>query len=248
MSVAIHFLLFSEMMTYQVLSFELIIECRLFSSCLSFQVSNWYSSSCSGWHDSDLCGLYHINSLTLCSTTEILAGAWWTGDNEVTLCIFPNHRLGCGLVGSVVLYPGMQFPQTLSYHPSSCQSPWQRHHFAPSDQRWQRESVLVAQSCSTLCDPMDCSLPGSSVRGILQARILEWVAMPSFSRFSWPRDPAQVPCISQSEPLAKPWRWRRLLVIRVPQASSLAGAFNPPRVPVNNSFIKLSQLSLSCVL
>ena len=35
------------------------------------------------------------------------------------------------------------------------------------------------QSCSTLCDPMDCSPPGSSVHGILQARILEWVAMPS---------------------------------------------------------------------
>ena len=39
----------------------------------------------------------------------------------------------------------------------------------------------VAQSCSTLCDPVDCSPPGSSVHGILQARILEWVAI-SFSR------------------------------------------------------------------
>ena len=38
----------------------------------------------------------------------------------------------------------------------------------------------VAQSCPTLCDPVDCSLPGSSVHGILQARILEWVAI-SFS-------------------------------------------------------------------
>ena len=36
----------------------------------------------------------------------------------------------------------------------------------------------VAQSCLTLCDPVDCSPPGSSVRGILQARILEWVAIP----------------------------------------------------------------------
>ena len=35
------------------------------------------------------------------------------------------------------------------------------------------------QSCPTLCDPMDCSLPGSSVPGILQARALEWAAMPS---------------------------------------------------------------------
>ena len=41
----------------------------------------------------------------------------------------------------------------------------------------------VAQSCPTLCDPMDCSPPGSSVHGILQARILVWVAI-SFSRGS----------------------------------------------------------------
>ena len=46
----------------------------------------------------------------------------------------------------------------------------------------------VAQSCPTLCDPTDCSPPGSSVHGILQARILEWVAI-SFSRgSSWLRD------------------------------------------------------------
>ena len=47
---------------------------------------------------------------------------------------------------------------------------------------------LVAQSCPTLCHPMDCSPPGFSVHGILQARILEWVAI-SFSRgSSRPRD------------------------------------------------------------
>ena len=38
--------------------------------------------------------------------------------------------------------------------------------------------VLVAQLCLTRCDPMDCRLPGSSVHGILQARILQWVAIP----------------------------------------------------------------------
>ena len=40
-----------------------------------------------------------------------------------------------------------------------------------------KKRVLIAQSCPTLCDPMDCSPPGSSVHGILQARILEWVAV-----------------------------------------------------------------------
>ena len=39
--------------------------------------------------------------------------------------------------------------------------------------------VLVAQSCPTLCDPIDCSPPGSSVHGIPQARILEWLPFPS---------------------------------------------------------------------
>ena len=53
----------------------------------------------------------------------------------------------------------------------------------------------VAQSCPTLCDPMDCSPPGSSLHGILQARVLEGVAI-SFSRgASPPRDGARVSCI-----------------------------------------------------
>ena len=52
--------------------------------------------------------------------------------------------------------------------------------------------MLVTQLCLTLYDPMDCNLPGSSVQGILQAEILEWVAI-SFSKdFSPPRDQAWV--------------------------------------------------------
>ena len=52
------------------------------------------------------------------------------------------------------------------------------------------------QSCLTLCDPMDCSPPGSSVHEIFQARILQWVAI-SYSRgSSWPRDQTCIPCIS----------------------------------------------------
>ena len=52
--------------------------------------------------------------------------------------------------------------------------------------------VLVTQSCLTLGNPMDCSPPGSSVHGILQARILEWVAIPLSRGSSWPRDQIQV--------------------------------------------------------
>ena len=54
-----------------------------------------------------------------------------------------------------------------------------------------------ARSCPTLCDPMDCSPLGSSVHGIFQARILEWVAI-SFSRqSSWPRGWTCISCISR---------------------------------------------------
>ena len=51
---------------------------------------------------------------------------------------------------------------------------------------------LVAQLCPTLCDPLGCSRPGSSVHGVLQARILEWVAMPSSRGSFQPRDQTQV--------------------------------------------------------
>ena len=55
--------------------------------------------------------------------------------------------------------------------------------------------IISAQSCLTLCDPMDYSLPGSCIHGILQARILEWVVI-SFSRgSSHPRDWTHVCCV-----------------------------------------------------
>ena len=61
-----------------------------------------------------------------------------------------------------------------------------------SHYQWKKSESEVAQSCPTLCDPVDCSPPGSSLHGILQARILEWVAI-SFSRgSSRPRDQTRV--------------------------------------------------------
>ena len=54
--------------------------------------------------------------------------------------------------------------------------------------------VLVAQFCSTLCNPLDYSPPGSFVQGILQARILEWVAIPFSRRSFWPKAWTQVFC------------------------------------------------------
>ena len=56
--------------------------------------------------------------------------------------------------------------------------------------------MFFAQSCPTLCDLMDYNLPGSSVQGILQVRILEWVAIPFSRGSSQPRDQTQVSCIA----------------------------------------------------
>ena len=92
-------------------------------------------------------------------------------------------------------------------------SPWKFAHNHPSPSRCDLSSFRLTilkeyicrleslwrcwSSCSVMfdsCDPMDCGLPGSSVRGISQARILEWVAT-SFSRgSSCPRDGTQVSC------------------------------------------------------
>ena len=76
------------------------------------------------------------------------------------------------------------------------------HHF-PTLAFWRFKSLhyhhekvkaLVTKPCPTH-DPMGCSLPGSSVHGISQARMLEWVAIPFSRRSSWPRDQIQVACI-----------------------------------------------------
>ena len=58
--------------------------------------------------------------------------------------------------------------------------------------------VLVTQSCPTLCNPMDCSPPDPAVHGILQERILAWVAIPFSRGSSWPRDLTRMSCIADS--------------------------------------------------
>ena len=54
--------------------------------------------------------------------------------------------------------------------------------------------VKSLQSCPTICNTMNCSPPGSPVHGILQARILEWIAMSSSRGSSWPRDQTLISC------------------------------------------------------
>ena len=97
----------------------------------------------------------------------------------------------CPLTGwpFVFFLPGLLLqPITVKSTPSSLKLPSVPH--LPST----GVGGLVAKSCPTLCDPMDCSLPGSSVHGIFQARIMKWLAI-SFSRgSSRPRDRTPVSC------------------------------------------------------
>ena len=87
----------------------------------------------------------------------------------VSKCLDKKHLIASHLKG----YPG-----------AWGSAPIQRTEIPPNDS----PSCLVAQLCLTLCHPVDCSPPGSSVRGISQAKILGWVAMLSFRRSSRPTD------------------------------------------------------------
>ena len=72
-----------------------------------------------------------------------------------------------------------------------------------SSQHFLQHVCCVSQSCPTLCNPVDCGLLGSSVHGILQARMLEWVAMPSLRGSSQPRSPTMQKDSLPSEPPEK---------------------------------------------
>ena len=78
----------------------------------------------------------------------------------------------------------------------------------PSAPRAHLSCFLVAKSSRTLHDPMDCSLPGCSVHGISQARIVEWVAIFFSRESSWPRNQTHVSCLAggffTTEPPGKP--------------------------------------------
>ena len=94
-------------------------------------------------------------------------------------------------------------PRSLRTHHWELRNHWIRQNFTLALDRispwsYRKLQVVCAQSCPTLCDPMNCSLPGSSIHGILQARILEWVVI-AFSRgSSRPRDSTCLTCISRT--------------------------------------------------
>ena len=97
----------------------------------------------------------------------------------------------------------------------------------------------VAQSCPTLCDPMDCSLSGSSIHGIFQARVLEWIAI-SFSRgSSWPRNRTQVSRIAGRRFTF--WATREALIIRlVPEKNDLLS-------DLSHYYLGILVITLNCI-
>ena len=103
-------------------------------------------------------------------------------------------------------------PKTASGRRESCA--WKPSAAAlPAGLPWSASAVtvcarLVTESCLTLCDPVDCSPPGSSVHGILQETMLEWVAVPSSRESSWLKDQTRSLALQAeslpSEPPGKP--------------------------------------------
>ena len=75
-------------------------------------------------------------------------------------------------------------------------TPATEHGSATRDRLFSSWKVIIAQLSLTVCNPWDYSPPGSSVHGILQARILKWVAMPFSRRSSWLKHQTQFSCIA----------------------------------------------------
>ena len=83
----------------------------------------------------------------------------------------------------------------------------------------------LPQSCPTLCDPMDCNPPVSSDHGILQARILEWVVMPSSKGSSWPRDWTHISHVSCIGRQGGAYTCNRILAIKKSEIVPFAAAW-----------------------
>ena len=102
------------------------------------------------------------------------------------------YEMGLWFLAAVILTVKTHFPIFVDV--------WKCYYYIFGSIGWKQWfpgcGVLFAQSCLTLCGPVDCSPPGSSVHGILQAGILEWVAYPFSRGFSWPRDWSWVSCIA----------------------------------------------------
>ena len=170
-----------------------------------------------------------VPSLCWSSKSTLLAPCWRCFSPASVcvrsyLCTYPFHW---GLCNQQCVKPGHQLKFPVLWDPSGTDS----NTLAPRWEPASLHSVLLSaelcacwpvvlwlrnlhvcmyakllHSCPTPYNPMDCSLPGASVHGILQARILEWVAMASSRGSSWPRDRSHISRIGRQVllPLAPP--------------------------------------------
>ena len=127
----------------------------------------------------------------------------WMGSLSLLQRIFPTQELSWGLphcrwiLNQLSMREAKDCEDGLKYKAVASTSwiVWSLQTYFLSHPLYQQvksKVVSKAQSCLTLCDPMDCSLPGSSVHGIFQAIVLEWIAI-SFSRgSSQPRNRTRV--------------------------------------------------------
>ena len=126
-------------------------------------------------------------------------------------------------------------------------APLKRHWFS----RCVRQNSAAAaaakslQSCPTLCDPMDCSLPGFSVHGIFQARTLEWVAISFSNAWKWK---VKVKSFSRVWLLATPWT----AAYQAPPSMGFSGQQYLSGVPLpsprqNSNLLPPPKISISCL-
>ena len=131
-----------------------------------------------------------------CAHTHVLSHVWpfatpWTVAHQAPSSMeFPRQEYWSWLP-----FPSPRDLPDLRIQPMSLVSPAVADGFFTS---WATRVVHAKSLHSSLdlCNPVDCSMPGSSVHRILQARILEWVAMPSSRGSSRPRDRTHISCIS----------------------------------------------------
>jgi len=161
-----------------------------------------------GWGKSS--GGGHGNSLQyFCLENPMDRGAWWAIVHRVTKSwtwlnwlTMHTHTVTCwyptvfiiSLYSSTWLYYFKLLPRKIQLENKFivCFSIYENPFKGTSD--CSKFQCVHIQLCLTLCDPMDCSPPGSSILGIILERILEWVAISSSRGSSWPRDPTSVSC------------------------------------------------------
>ena len=140
------------------------------------------------------------------NTTEILEGKMWNkgvvramlplkpGEDGILPCLFiaSGSFASFGFPCLVETWPSSLSPCSQGILPIRVSSLCVQISPLYEDTQY----MLDAQSCPTLCKPIDCRPPGSFVHGIHQARILEWMAIPCSRESSWSRDRTWISCIA----------------------------------------------------